>query len=370
MRRRVIRPGSCAGLLLAILFALASPVQAQDCADQTAPANGQAAFAKLALLEAGGCLGGEADRSTIATVVASVLRRKPVIAADAPIGSPYADAFDLLLAHTLGPHTAGDLALFSELARQLGATRDALGTFKTPAVATSWQITQGEVGVVAGSLQQRVDSACAKGGAPCTATFDSVREAMRIIGLARRTLNVEASPILRAQLDATTLRLKKWGHYFDTVRSQYVWELKINSWLMRDTRPQNAAGVSQGFRDVPSNQWMVLHPSVSFEFNKGAADGQKLEPAVVIDVIGYNVWKWRDDGGMGRAVGGSLIATIGDKASGHYVGWGGMLHINHTYSAGYTIRRGGEKAFLLTADVAKLWTKVPQPVRERIAGGK
>ena len=47
-----------------------------------------------------------------------------------------------------------------------------------------------------------------------------------------------------------------------------------------------------------------------------------------------------------------------------------MVHVNHTYSAGFTIRPGGEKAFLLRADVAKLWTRVPQPLRERIAGGQ
>ena len=366
----VKRAGVLALACVLLLLSAARDARAQDCSDQAAPAKGQGAFTTLALLDARGCLGGEADTTPLAAAVGRQLRRKPAIAANAVVDSPLADAIDLLLAHTAGPHAAGDAALFTELARQLTATRDALGTFAPPAVPASWQITQGQVSVISGSLQQRVDAACAEGGAGCAAAFERVREAMRVINLTRRVLHAAANPVLQAHVDETTRRLRQWGHYFDTARSQYAWELALNALLMRDDRPKDAAGVPQGFRSVPRSQWMLLHPSVSFEFDKGAPPGQKLEAAVVIDVLGYNRWAWRADGSMGRALGVSLITAIGDRASGHYVGWGGMVHLNHTYSVGFTVRRGGEKAFLLTADVAKLWTRVPEPLRERIAGGR
>jgi hypothetical protein len=212
-----------------------------------------------------------------------------------------------------------------------------------------------------------VERACQPASQDCTAEFERVREVLRLARLTRLVLNQSFAPFFQAHLDETSKRLKQWGEYFDTARSQYPWELFINSKAMGDSR-EVIEGVKQGYRNVPSQQFIVLHPTMSFEYDRNQPKGQQMNVVAVVDVFGINRWSWNTDGSMGTAIGATAIASIGDKASGSNVAWGAMVHVNHKYSVGFTVR-GDDRALLVSADVPKLWAKVPQSVRERIAGG-
>ncbi len=104
-------------------------------------------------------------------------------------------------------------------------------------------------------------------------------------------------------------------------------------------------------------------------------EGNRFAGTVVVDVIGYNRWRWNADGSMGFAIGASLILAVADHAATNDFGWGGMLHVNNQWSVGVVI--GKEKAtnerktaVLVSGDVAQLWTKVSELRQRRLMTAK
>ena len=77
---------------------------------------------------------------------------------------------------------------------------------------------------------------------------------------------------------------------------------------------------------------------------------------VVVDLAGYNRWKWNPDGSMGRALGASVIMALSDHATMTDITWGFMVHVNNRFSIGMGFDRSNQSV-LMSADVAKLWTK-------------
>jgi hypothetical protein len=354
------------GVLILALALVARPASAQvpNCDDQAAPrTNTATAFIKLVALEGLGCLGGDSDKSALAGEVAGAL--KPAVAANAP--NPLAEALKLLHTRAELLSKNGTDLIFSELAVQLVLTRNLLGTNQAPAKPTSWDFGAGTLSVLPTSLETTVSTACAKASAECVAAFDRAREVLRIARLTRHILNLSFAEVFGVHLGATTMRLKQWGAYFDSARSQYPWELLINGKAMGDDR-KVIEGVKQGFRSVPNYQWIAVHPTIAFEYDKTQPKGEQMNPVAVVDIFGVNKWTWKTDGTMGTAYGATIIASIGDKAAGNNISWGLMGHLNHKYSVGFT-RNNDKWTVILSGDFPKVWAKVPQSIRDRIAGG-
>jgi len=83
--------------------------------------------------------------------------------------------------------------------------------------------------------------------------------------------------------------------------------------------------------------------------------------------IGYNRWKWKDDGKVGRALGVSLIANVSDRVATDEFGWGIMLHVNNSYSIGLT-DHDGDIGILVGGDLSKLWLKVSEKRKKGLKG--
>jgi hypothetical protein len=358
------------GVLVA-LCAGAVPAQAQQaCRDQGLPNLDPAlpyavvVSSKLLVLENDGCLGGANDSS--AKPILELLKpstdaedredpfRESALAALGRIGN---DARNL--------HTSDDTAIYSAVALQVDAAAVALGTGLSPAVPAAWQL-QGGSGRIA-AIPITLPSALAACVAPderCARQFEVAKQLLRIARLTESTLNYYARPELQAHREEARRRARKWEDYFDVARSQYPWELALNGRLMADTRPL-ANGVRFGFREVPVYQVILMHPSAAFEYAGDEPEGNRFAGIVLVDVIGYNRWRWKADGSMGFAVGGSLIVSMGDHVNMDDVGWGAMLHLNHKWSIGVTF--GGDKqTVLVTADVAQLWTRASEATRARL----
>lgn len=154
---------------------------------------------------------------------------------------------------------------------------------------------------------------------------------------------------------------KKWSAYFEEARSQNPLELFVNS------RFSPKAGVGEGFAPVPTQQWIVLHPSVAMEYVRDSEDGDQFEEAIVLEMIGINRWNWSTSGDMKRPLGLSLIAAYSDRADVEDLGWGVMAHVNNRYSFGVT-KHGGETGFFVSLDVQQFFSEWTDEKKTRFAG--
>jgi hypothetical protein len=189
--------------------------------------------------------------------------------------------------------------VFLDLLVQVRATNTALGSGVTPALPESWRLDAGSIPAVSLPLQAHVDSACALQGVACTTAFETVREVLRIARLTRLALVRSETPDMRALLAENLRREQSWEDYFERARSQYFWELALNSLLMKETRPLLPSGQRGGFRAVPTSQVLFLHPYVALEYASSEAEGNRLNPLLILDVVGYNKWSWNADGPWG-----------------------------------------------------------------------
>jgi hypothetical protein len=204
----------------------------------------------------------------------------------------------------------------------------------------------------------RLDVTCQReADVACREAASAGRVVFRAAGLVRLALRFSLEETYQQALDAARVRDAKWMSYFDEARLQYPWELLVNGW--RHGRENRKAG---GFADVPADQWILLHPGVGLEYVRNAPKGSRFEPALVVELIGYNRWSWTRDGRMGTAYGVSLIQTYSDRAGLNSARPGVMLHYNNKYSLALT-RKGGETGVMLSMDLSKLVTKVEEDAR-------
>ena len=365
-----VRPVSSAiALIAAILF---GPAVAQgQCADSTQvvpPPTDTIPFTRLSVLDRLGCLGGDNDRGRLAVEVRKALALQPNAAT---FFKPAAESALVLIDIYLGsPINSTSADLLREVQRLVGQTRRLLGTGVSLALPNYWVLDggTGKVSAVPLELRSHVNVACASRGVACTTAFETVKEILRAAALTRSALDKVERPGLDSLLAANVRRQKSWDEYFERARSQYIWELGLNSKFTPDER-QTVDGVKVGFRAVPTSQILFLHPYVAMEYASDEAKGNKFNPTVITDIIGYNWWSWNDDGSMGRAFGASFIFAAADHATTDNVALGFMAHVNHTFSVGAVF--GGDKpTFVMSGDAAKLWTKVSDAKKTAIASRK
>lgn len=154
---------------------------------------------------------------------------------------------------------------------------------------------------------------------------------------------------------------ERWKTYFARSRSQYPWELKLNSWAFSHSRP------ARGLVGPPSEQWTLLHPTVGLRHRSGAASA--YDAALVLEVVGYQRWTW-DGSAMSGLRGGSLIAAWADQNKRQKPAVGLMWHMPDNYSVGlmYDSSGAGRKTSLvLSADLAKLFMD-PSGLKEGLLG--
>jgi hypothetical protein len=331
------------------------------------PWNPKAPFLKIVLLlGAPDCLGGANDPGALAVNVRKALKVAPN---DTSLFRPAAKAALTLIAEYLADNIQPTApAVLRELRVQVQAANVALGTGVSPALPEDWRIDQGRFALVSLPLQPHLDSACASRDDRCSVAFETVKEVLRIANLTHRALFESEKPDMLELLAENVKRGKSWYEYFETARSQYFWELAVNSFLMGETRPL-VDSVRVGFRSVPTGQWLLLHPQVAFEYANDEPAGSKTRAIALMDLIGYNRWSWRNDGTMGTAVGLSFVLAAADHVNSDDLSFGFMAHVNHSISAGLVF--GGDKpTIIMSADAAKLWTKVSEAAKLKIMTGK
>jgi hypothetical protein len=114
---------------------------------------------------------------------------------------------------------------------------------------------------------------------------------------------------------------------------------------------------------------MFLHPDVAFAYAADEPEGNRFAGLAIVDLVGYNRWKWNADGSMGLALGASVILTMGDHVNMDDVGYGFMVHVANRWSVGMTFANG-RQAVLVSGDVAQLWTKVSAAKQKLVKAGQ
>ena len=230
-----------------------------------------------------------------------------------------------------------------------------------------WQWDNGQLGNtdvdVAGMLQEGGCNSVPRGPA-CPPRLATAEGLVRAAHFAARAYSVEqASAITKAEARAV-VRDAQWRSYFADTRSQYPWELLVNNWAYERSLPEPRA-----LRGPPTSQWILLHPDVAMQYVGGAAAGDRFKPALVLDLVGYNFWKWGDDNKPKNALGASLVRTYADTASVPSGAWGISVHVASKYTITLT-DHDGKAGVLLSIDLAGAVTKASQEWQDRFRLGK
>lgn len=151
-------------------------------------------------------------------------------------------------------------------------------------------------------------------------------------------------------------RGRQWDHYFTTAIPQWPWENMINGAIY-----EKAIEGKTGSVEPPTFQVIAAHPDVVLEYVPDAEDGQQFKGALMVEVVGVNFWKWKDNGDMGGVlfgypVGVGLVTTFTDRAGLDDWGYGGILHLNHLFNIGVTVR-DGDVGYFVSANLARLFRK-------------
>jgi hypothetical protein len=212
-----------------------------------------------------------------------------------------------------------------------------------------------------------VRRACANGEAACASSVATAVNVVRAVALSARINQCAGRSRLEEAHKSLIALDKEWNHYFFETRSQYIWELAVNSWRFKDKQDQ--------FARPPKDQIILAHPGVAFEYVGGGAQNERAyEATVLAELIGYNRIRWDDEGKSKLPpLGVSLVATYTPDNTGDHTGYGIMFHAYHTLSLGVTRRdtgAGDETTYLLSMDLMRLVLNPTPEAIEKFRFGK
>lgn len=192
----------------------------------------------------------------------------------------------------------------------------------------------------------------------CATATNSLSELIRVANL-MQTVNQRADRTLGINLLALQRNNVMWDLYTNDARVQYPWEMLLNGHLYQRELEQRSPGGAQDValtdRIPPDSQIILLHPGIGFEYVDEATDGSRFEPAVIMEWIGFNRWRYEGSGTdvrMARPMGISLVTTLSDRNGSKNVGHGVALHWNHKLTTGVSWRSGGEVGIFVSVGLA------------------
>ena len=345
-------------LATVVLLLVASAGHAAEICDDTRAA-GTNYDALLRLIDHD-CLGGEHDEDADVQAIRASLGALEDVEVDAGFRLAHVRAvvihqLDVLSRRAADPALpAGTPHPLSEFAAEMARAREELETTGRSRRLSKahWQIEpeEGRIGDLYRLCPDLLGTACREPKTPIEpARFGIAEDALRHAHLMRWVSRYAAQAELdRFERGISTLH-EMWRQYAVEARSQTPIELAINSWRFDESRKL------QGFVRPPDRQIIALHPSVAMEYVDGADEGSRFEPALMVEWIGINRWRWRGGASprMAHPVGVSLVSTYSDRAGTRDVGHGVVLHYKHVYSLGVT-RHGGDTGVFVSVDLQKL----------------
>ncbi len=221
----------------------------------------------------------------------------------------------------------------------------------------------GSTGIDVRAMFKRADCDAVPRGAACAGTRATVEGLLRGARLAERSFTPDQLAAVQEAEARAAARDARWRSYFADARSQYPWELYVNSLVYESTLRSNL-----GISGPPNWQWIVLHPDAGMQYVRSAAAGDRFKPALVLELLGYNRWSWGADHKPQNAWGASLVRTYADTVSVPSGAWGIAVHYNNKYTLTLS-RHDGKTGILLSADLLGAFTSASQAWRDRFRIG-
>jgi hypothetical protein len=190
----------------------------------------------------------------------------------------------------------------------------------------SWALNMadGSIRVSGVSVRSYLTGECKEGAASarCRSAVEIAAKIERSSEAMFQTIVAHRMPIIEANAVFLTTRDKEWDSYFNEVSVQYPWELALNGWrFQKDISREERAG----FPRAPEQKLIALHPSPAFEYAEAIGGEHSTQAAVVVELLGYERWRWRE-GKAANRVGVSLAASFTDVPGADAVGYGIVLH--------------------------------------------
>jgi hypothetical protein len=187
-----------------------------------------------------------------------------------------------------------------------------------------WAVVErdGSIGVSRVLVQPYLTSEC-QGGADSARCRSAVEVAAKILRSSEAVFQAVIAhrmPIIEANEAFLTTRDKEWNSYFNEVSVQYPWELALNGYRFQKKTADRA-----GFPRAPEQKLIALHPVPAFEYAEVTGGERSTQAAVVVELFGYERWRWRDGKAVHR-VGMSLAASFTDLPGADAIGYGIVFH--------------------------------------------
>ncbi|MDX2418096.1 MAG: hypothetical protein QNK19_11610 [Xanthomonadales bacterium] len=203
-------------------------------------------------------------------------------------------------------------------------------------------------------LNKFLESECKAGVSEpaCAGAVEIAAKIMRTSLAINQLIVSHRQPIIGVNDQFLSDRDREWENYLNGVSVQYPWELAFNSWRFDRTTEDTAK-----FPRAPNSRWVLLHPSPALEVIDTINDNNSLEPAILVEMFGYQRWKWQN-GQQRNRWGVSGILSIADINGMDNVGYGALVQTPIRNMAFGVVWRdgneGSEIAFVLNLDLAKL----------------
>jgi hypothetical protein len=190
----------------------------------------------------------------------------------------------------------------------------------------------------------------------CETEFASLVNVYTLSDLIDRTLKTAT----QAQLDQVNRDIHqkdaRWTAFHNKSLAVLPWELAFNNLFYRSS--------NSGFSGPPNYQWLLLHPSAALVYDTRQSD--KLQPALLLDLIGRYQWTW--GGKDGAEVVLPWGAALAMSWHGNSPGYGFSVHLPRNWSLGltatHTSSQGTQVQFIVSTEVARFVTDKEKNVQD------
>jgi len=178
----------------------------------------------------------------------------------------------------------------------------------------------------------------------CQADFQSVVAVYTLSDLIYRTLATATQDRIADVGVMLKTYDERWTAFHTSSLAVLPWELALNNLSYKSA--------AAGFSGPPDYQWLLLHPSAAVVYDTRQND--KLQPAILLDVIGRYQWQWggQDNAQITRQFGYSLAMSWHGRSP----GYGLAIHLPRNWSLALTRSHGNQWQFITSVEFAQYLT--------------
>ncbi|MDV7104611.1 hypothetical protein R3X26_09410 [Vibrio sp. TH_r3] len=132
----------------------------------------------------------------------------------------------------------------------------------------------------------------------------------------------------------------KWDKFSDNSRFQSMIDIGFTSWVYREHFSR-----ADDLIAPPPLQLFALRPSIVYEHLSDAPKGDRDEPALALEWVGFNAWD------LSIPFGVSLTSVYADREIGKSVGHGLTFHLNNSFSFGFANRSGEGTSYYINLEL-------------------